>query len=49
VSRFGKAALLTMAFAQRFAMALGGSSVRGGATPLRRNFGEGSESLTGSE
>jgi hypothetical protein len=46
VSRYGKAALVTMAFDQRFAMALVGSSGKGGATPLRRNFGEAVESLT---
>jgi hypothetical protein len=45
VSRYGKAALVTMAFDQRFAMVLVGSSGKGGATPLRRNFGEAVESL----
>ncbi len=40
VSRYGKAALLTMAMDPRFAMALVGSSGKGGATPLRRDFGE---------
>jgi len=49
VSRYGKAALLTMAMDQRFAMALVGSSGKGGATLLRRNFGEAVESLTGGE
>jgi hypothetical protein len=49
VSRFGKAALLTMAMDQRFAMVLVGSSGKGGATLLRRNFGEAVESLTGGE
>jgi hypothetical protein len=49
VSRYGKAALVTMAFDQRFAMALVGSSGKGGATPLRRNFGEAVENLTGGE
>jgi hypothetical protein len=49
VSRFGKAALVTMAFDQRFAMVLVGSSGKGGATLLRRNFGEAVESLTGGE
>lgn len=49
VSRYGKAALVTMAFDQRFAMALIGSSGKGGATLLRRNFGEAVESLTGGE
>jgi hypothetical protein len=49
VSRYGKAALVTMAFDQRFAMALVGSSGKGGATLLRRNFGEAVESLAGGE
>ena len=49
VSRYGKAALVTMAFDQRFAVALIGSSGKGGATLLRRNFGEAVESLTGGE
>jgi hypothetical protein len=49
VSRFGKAALVTMAFDQRFAMALVGSSGKGGSTLLRRNFGEAVENLTGGE
>jgi len=47
VSRFGKAALATMAFDTRFAMALVGSSGEGGAKPHRRNFGEAVENLTG--
>ena len=42
VSRYGKAALVTMAFDQRFAMVLVGSSGKGGATLLRRNWGEAS-------
>jgi hypothetical protein len=49
VSRYGKAALVTMAFDQRFSMVLVGSSGKGGATLLRRNFGEAVESLTGGE
>jgi hypothetical protein len=49
VSRYGKGALVTMAFDQRFAMVLVGSSGKGGATLLRRNFGEAVESLTGGE
>jgi len=49
VSRYGKAALVTMAFEPRFAMVLVGSSGKGGATLLRRNFGEAVESLTGGE
>lgn len=47
VSRWGKAALVTMAFDQRFAMVLVGSSGEGGAKPHRRNFGEAVENLTG--
>lgn len=49
VSRYGKAALVTMAYDERFAMVLVGSSGKGGATLLRRNFGEAVESLTGGE
>jgi (4-O-methyl)-D-glucuronate---lignin esterase len=49
VSRYGKAALVTMAFDQRFAMVLVGSSGKGGATPFRRNFGESVYNLTGGE
>jgi lysophospholipase L1-like esterase len=48
VSRYGKAALVTMAFEPRFAVALVGSSGEGGAKPHRRNFGEAAENLTGS-
>ena len=48
VSRFGKAALVALAFDQRFAMGLIGSSGEGGAKLHRRNFGEAVESLTGS-
>jgi lysophospholipase L1-like esterase len=48
VSRFGKAALVTMAFDTRFAVVLVGSSGEGGAKPHRRNFGEAVENLTGS-
>jgi hypothetical protein len=48
VSRFGKAALVTMAFDTRFAMVLVGSSGEGGAKLHRRNFGEAVENLTGS-
>lgn len=48
VSRFGKAALVAMAFDQRFGMALIGSSGEGGAKPHRRNFGESVENLTSS-
>jgi hypothetical protein len=48
VSRYGKAALVTMAFDERFAVALIGSSGEGGAKPHRRDFGEAVENLTGS-
>jgi hypothetical protein len=48
VSRYGKAALVTMAFDTRFAVALVGSSGEGGTKPHRRNFGEEVENLTGS-
>jgi len=48
VSRYGKAALVTMAFEPRFAMVLVGSSGEGGAKLHRRNFGEAVENLTGS-
>ena len=48
VSRYGKAALVTMAFEPRFALVLVGSSGEGGAKPHRRNFGESVENLTGS-
>ncbi len=48
VSRFGKAALVTMAFDQRFASVLVGSSGEGGASLYRRNFGESVENLAGS-
>jgi hypothetical protein len=49
VSRYGKAALVTLAFEQRFAIGLIGSSGEGGAKLNRRNFGEAVESLTGGE
>ncbi|MGV3766242.1 MAG: hypothetical protein ACO1NW_08960 [Chitinophagaceae bacterium] len=48
VSRYGKAALVTMAFDQRFAIALIGSSGKGGTTLHRRVFGEAVESLANS-
>jgi lysophospholipase L1-like esterase len=48
VSRYGKAALVTLAFDTRFAVVLVGSSGEGGTKPHRRNFGEAVESLTGS-
>ena len=47
VSRYGKAALVTMAYDQRFASVLIGSSGEGGAKLHRRNWGEAVESLTG--
>jgi len=48
VSRYGKAALVTMAFDTRFALVLVGSSGEGGVKPHRRDFGEKVENLTGS-
>jgi hypothetical protein len=47
VSRYGKAALVTMAFDPRFAVVLVGSSGEGGAKLHRRNWGEAVENLTG--
>jgi hypothetical protein len=47
VSRYGKAALVTLAFEERFAIGLIGSSGKGGVTLHRRNFGEAVENLTG--
>lgn len=44
-SRYGKAALVTMAFDSRFSLAFVGSSGAGGASILRRNFGELVENL----
>jgi hypothetical protein len=49
VSRYGKAALVTLAYEPKFAMALVGSSGEGGAKLNRRNWGEAVESLTGGE
>ena len=49
VSRYGKGALVTLAFEPRFAVGLIGSSGKGGATLHRRVFGEAVESLTGGE
>ena len=49
VSRYGKAALVTLAFEPRFVVGLIGSSGKGGATLHRRVFGEAVESLTGGE
>lgn len=48
VSRYGKAALVAMAFDQRFAVVLIGSSGKGGTTLQRRIFGEAVENLAGS-
>jgi hypothetical protein len=47
VSRYGKAALVTLAFEPRFAMGLIGSSGEGGAKLSHRNWGEAVENLTG--
>jgi lysophospholipase L1-like esterase len=47
VSRYGKAALVTLAFEPRFAVGLIGSSGEGGVSPYRRDFGEMVENLTG--
>ena len=48
VSRYGKGALVALAFEPRFAVGLIGSSGKGGTTLHRRVFGEAVESLTGS-
>lgn len=40
LSRYGKAVLVTMAYDQRFAIVLVGSSGKGGAALYRRDFGE---------
>jgi GH35 family endo-1,4-beta-xylanase len=45
VSRYGKAALVAMAFDQRFAMGLIASSGTGGTALYRRDFGENLENL----
>ncbi|HEA22262.1 MAG TPA: acetylxylan esterase [Pricia antarctica] len=47
-SRYGKAALVTMAFDTRYALGFIGSSGAGGASLLRRNFGEMIENLASS-
>jgi hypothetical protein len=49
VSRYGKAALVSMAFDEGFSMVLVGSSGEGGAKPHRRNFGEAVENLTSAD
>src|SRR5947208_5801671 len=48
LSRYGKAALVAMAYEPRFAIGLIGSSGEGGAKLHRRNWGEQVENLTGS-
>ncbi|HYJ47425.1 MAG TPA: hypothetical protein VEV81_12500, partial [Pyrinomonadaceae bacterium] len=48
LSRYGKAALVTMAYDRRFAIAFVGSSGEGGAKLHRRNFGELVENVAGS-
>ena len=48
VSRYGKAALVAMAFDQRFAMGLVASSGAGGSKLFRRDFGESLENLASS-
>ena len=47
LSRYGKAALVAMAYDPRFAIALVGSSGKGGATLYRREFGESMGNLCG--
>ncbi|PHN01631.1 glucuronyl esterase domain-containing protein [Flavilitoribacter nigricans] len=48
VSRYGKAALVTLALEERFATGLIGSSGKGGTTLHRRIYGEAVENLAGS-
>jgi hypothetical protein len=48
LSRYGKAALVTMAYDQRFSIGFIGSSGAGGAKLLRRRFGEQLENLAAS-
>jgi hypothetical protein len=48
LSRFGKAALVTMAYDPRFAVAFVASSGEGGAKLYRRDYGERVENLAGS-
>jgi hypothetical protein len=47
VSRYGKAALVTLALEPRFAVGLIGSSGKGGVVPHRRIFGETVENIAG--
>jgi hypothetical protein len=48
LSRYGKAAIVTMAYDERFAIGLVGSSGQGGAKIMRRELGEKVENLAGS-
>jgi hypothetical protein len=48
LSRYGKAAIVTMAYDSRFALAFIGSSGAGGVKILRRTYGEQVENLTSS-
>jgi hypothetical protein len=48
LSRYGKAAIVTMAYDERFAIGFIGSSGAGGAKLHRRNFGEMVENVAGS-
>lgn len=47
LSRYGKAALVTMAYDERFAVGFIGSSGQGGAKIMRRDFGERVENVAG--
>lgn len=47
LSRYGKATIVTMAYDQRFAIALVGSAGKGGDTLYRRHFGEEMGNLAG--
>jgi hypothetical protein len=48
LSRYGKAALVTMAYDERFAIGFIGSSGQGGAKIMRRDFGEKVENVASS-
>ncbi len=48
LSRFGKAAVVTMAYDERFAIGLIGSSGQGGAKIMRRDYGEKVENVASS-